>query len=102
MGRDKLPEGEKPHGPVEIIPPGEDARGNYGPIWIARGSSRVKIVKLGPVSGALFFILGLLIIAFLFALFTGAFLILFPIGFLLGAGAWLSGRLGGNPFRKLK
>lgn len=103
MGREHLPEGEEPHGRIEIIPPSDQTEdANFNRIWMSNGSGSVKIVKLGPFAGVMLFLVAMLVIALVFALFTGAFLILFPIGVLLGAGAWLSGLLGGKPFRRLK
>jgi riboflavin kinase/FMN adenylyltransferase len=98
----KEPHSDEPRGTVEIIPPTSQQDDPPAQIWMSSNMGRVKIVKLGPVSGALMLIFVCLFIALIFAFFTGAFLILFPIGILLGLGAWVSGLLGGNPFRRLK
>lgn len=115
------PHAEPPRGEVEILPPDETnterlsrerfARAfgpsAFGPSAFGEGAfgegARVKIVRLGPVTGALMFAFGLLVVGGLLALFTSAFLVLFPIGLLLGAAAMIGGAFTGtNPFRRLK
>lgn len=91
---------DEPKGEIEIIPPGEDDDASSR-IWIAAGSRRIKVVKLGPfgsllltLAGGLFLLLGL-------AFFTGVFLILAPLALLLAGAAYLTGRLE-NPFKRLR
>lgn len=94
---------------IEIIPPGEEPRGQgraddfaTSRIWISSGRGEVKLVKLGPFQSLLLG-LGLLAIVALGLFFlSGLFLILVPAILLLGAGAWVANLLGVGPFRRLR
>jgi hypothetical protein len=100
VSKQPSPEIEEPKGPVEIFPPDAEDE-SPSRIWIASGSRRIKVVKLGPVTGALAALAVIAILLSGFAFMTGALLILIPVGALLAAGAWLSGLLG-NPFKRLR
>jgi hypothetical protein len=92
---------ETPRGEVEILPP-EKRDGPWGGgVYTTRQFGTVKVVRLGPVGGALlgFGFLGLMILGFLFL--SGLMLLLLPIAGLLTLGAVFSGLLG-NPFRRLR
>lgn len=91
---------DKPKGEVEIIPPGEDEEPSSR-IWIATGSHRIKVVKLGPFGSLLLAMAAGLVLLLGLAFFTSAFLILAPVAALLAGAAYISGRLG-NPFKRLK
>ena len=92
---------ETPRGEVEILPP-EDRSGPWGGgVYTTRQFGTVKVVRLGPVGGALlglgFF--GLLALGLLFL--SGMMLLFLPLAGLLTLGAVLSGLIA-NPFRRLR
>ena len=92
-------------GDIEILPPDDDPRDDYaasGRIWISTGGGEVKFVKLGPF-GALMLGLGMLaMIGLGFFFLTSLFLILAPVMAALGLGAYVAGRIGAGPFRRLR
>lgn len=88
---------EEPKGEVEIIPPGEEDDGPR--IWIGSGTTRIKVIKLGPFGSLAAAVTGIAILMLAFALFSGLALILIPVALLLGAGAYVSGLLGGSSKR---
>ena len=92
---------ERPRGEVEILPP-ENRSGPWGDaVYRTRSFGTVKIVRLGPVGGALlgFGFLGLITLGFLFL--SGLMLLLLLIAGFLTFGAILSGVLA-NPFKRLR
>jgi hypothetical protein len=92
---------ETPRGEVEILPP-EDRTGPWGgAVYTTKRFGAVKVVRLGPVGGALlgFGLLVMVSLGFLFL--SGALLLLLPIAGLLTFGAVLSGLLA-NPFKRLR
>jgi hypothetical protein len=92
---------ETPKGEVEILPP-EDRSGPWGDaVYTTKRFGTVKIVRLGPVGGALLGLglLGMMTLGFLFL--SGVMLLLLPIAGVLTLGAVLSGVLS-NPFRRLR
>jgi hypothetical protein len=91
---------EEPRGEIEIIPPGEDEDASPR-VWIASGSRRIKVVKLGPFASLLTMLAGGLFLLLGLAFFTSVFLVLAPIAFLLAGAAYLTGRLA-NPFKRLR
>ncbi|PWB83750.1 MAG: hypothetical protein C3F11_04945 [Methylocystaceae bacterium] len=99
MPQNNQPEAEEPRGSVEIIPPHAETRSSSR-IWIATGSHRVKVVKLGPLGSILLAFGFALALALGFIFLTGAFLVLIPVVAVLGAIAYLTGA-SGNPFRRL-
>lgn len=100
MNKKSPTENQEPRGSVEIFPPDAEDE-SPSRIWIASGSRRIKIVKLGPVTGALAALAVAAILLLGFAFLTGALVILVPIAGLLALGAWLSGVLG-HPFKRLR
>jgi hypothetical protein len=100
MSLNRPPDPMEPRGSVEIIPPGEETR-ESSRIWIAGGSHRVKIVKLGPFGSLLMAVAIGLVLLLGLAFFASAFLIIVPVAALLAAAAYLSGKLG-NPFKRLR
>jgi len=93
---------ETPRGEVEILPP-EKREGPWSDaVYTTRRFGTVKVVRLGPVGGALlgFGFLGLIALGFLFL--SGLMLLLLPIAGLLTMGAVLSGLFGINPFKRLR
>ncbi len=100
MGRNIPPEDDE-SGRVEIIPPDAPYR-DQSRVWIASGSHRVKIVKLGPLGSLLMAIAIGLVLLLGLAFLTSAFLILVPIVALLAAAAYISGKLGADPFKRLR
>ena len=92
---------ETPRGEVEILPP-EDRASPWGDaVYTTRRFGAVKIVRLGPVGGALMGLGFLLLMTFGFLFLGGVMLLLLPIAGLLTLGAVLSGVLA-NPFRRLR
>jgi len=92
---------KRPRGEVEILPP-ENRKGPWGDaVYSTKRFGTVKIVRVGPVGGALlglgFF--GLITLGFLFL--SGVMLLLLPIAGVLTLGAVLSGVLA-NPFKRLR
>jgi hypothetical protein len=101
VGRDNLPDDDEQSGRVEIIPPDAPFH-DHSRVWVASGSHRVKIVKLGPF-GSLMTALAIGLVLLLGVVFlTSAFLILVPVVALLAAAAYISGKLGNNPFNRLR
>ena len=101
MGRNNLPEDDEESRRIEIIPPDAPYR-DHSRVWVASGSHRIKIVKLGPFGSLVMAIaIGLVLLMGLFFL-TSAFLILVPVVALLAAAAYISGKLGHDPFKRLR
>ncbi len=101
MGDRNSEKPETPRGEVEILPP-EDRTGPWGgAVYTTKRFGTVKVVRLGPVGGALlgFGLLAMVSLGFLFL--SGALLLLLPIAGLLTFGAVLSGLLA-NPFKRLR
>ena len=97
---------DEPKGEIEIIPPGEDSRRGddfaTSRIWISSGPGEVKFVKLGPFQSMMLGV-GLLLFMGLGLFFLSSlFLILVPALALLGVGAWVAGKLGFGPLRRLR
>jgi len=95
---------EERKGEIEIIPPGQEREEDVATsrIWISSGSGEVKFVRLGPFQSMMLG-LGLMVLVGLGLFFlSGLFLILVPAVALLGAGAWVAGKLGVGPFRRLR
>jgi len=92
---------ETPRGEVEILPP-EDRASPWGDaVYTTKRFGTVKIVRLGPVGGALLGLGLLLMMTFGFLFLGGVMLLLLPIAGVLTLGAVLSGVLA-NPFRRLR
>ena len=92
---------ETPRGEVEILPP-EDRNGPWGDaVYTTKRFGTVKIVRVGPVGGALLGLGFLLMMTFGFLFLGGLMLLLLPIASVLTLGAVLSGVLA-NPFKRLR
>ncbi len=96
----KEPEKYEPRGRIDILPPGEEEQ-DASRIYIATGSHRIKIVKLGPIGSLMMMAAVTLVMLLGFMFFASAFLIILPVAALLAAGAYVSGLIG-NPFRRLR
>jgi len=80
---------------IEIIPPGEEEE--HSRIFFGTGETHVRVVKLGPLGTIAALVAGVAVLFLFFAFFSGLALIAIPAALLLGAGAWVSGLLGGGP-----
>ncbi len=96
----KEPEKYEPRGRIDILPPGDEEE-DASRIFIATGSHRVKIVKLGPFGTLMMMAAVALLMLLGFMFFTSALLIILPVAALLAAGAYVSGLIG-NPFKRLR
>lgn len=89
---------------IEIIPPDEveDVSSSSSRIWISTGGGEVKFVKLGPFGTLVAGLATLALLGLGFFFLSGLFLILLPVAAVLGAGAWLSGLIGGGSDKRLR
>jgi hypothetical protein len=88
---------------IEIIPPGDEPRGDFvsSRIWISSGQGDVKFVRLGPFQSLLVGLGLLLLIGLGLFFLSGLFLFFIPVAALLGVGAWVANKLGVGPFKRI-
>lgn len=79
-----VPDANRPRVEPEIIPPGQpDPRSRRGPAFDARGTQRVYVAQVGPFGFAMVALVVAIILALVFLLVLGAFVILIPLAGLL-------------------
>ena len=87
-----VPDANRPLVEPEIIPPGQpDPRSRRGPAFDGRGTQRVYVAQVGPFGFAMVALVVAIILALVFLLLLGAFVIFIPLaGALLAAAVLLS------------
>ena len=87
-----VPDANRPRVEPEIIPPGQpDPRSRRGASFDGRGTQRVYVTQVGPFGFAMVALAVALVLALVFLLVLGAFVIFIPLaGALLAAAVLLS------------
>ena len=87
-----VPDANRPRVEPEIIPPGQpDPRSRRGPAFDGHGTQRVYVARVGPFGFAMVALAVALVLALVFLLVLGAFVIFIPLaGALLAAAVLLS------------
>ena len=86
-----VPDANRPRVEPEIIPPGQpDPRSRRGPSFDGRGTQRVYVAQVGPFGFVVALVVAI-ILALVFLLVLGAFVVFIPLaGALLAAAVLLS------------
>jgi hypothetical protein len=86
-----VPDAKRPRVEPEIIPPGKPDPRSRGSSFDGRGTQRIYVAQVGPFGFAMVAFVVALVLALVFLLLLGAFVIFIPLaGALLAAAVLLS------------